>query len=147
MKYFILSLALGLGLTSFAPNAPGAATRTGKLVLPSASNFSNTLILQADPGSSKMPASVFRAQKFCRAETVEDFPYDAPFSIVSATVYFSGTNFRYVEKGTITSGSLEPVEALKSRCVPGSIVIFDDVKVVGPDKLVRPIAGLTLMLH
>lgn len=33
------------------------------------------------------------------------------------------------------------------RCAPGTMIIFDNVKVIGPDKEVRPIAGISYMLH
>ncbi len=99
-----------------------------------------------EPGNEKMMAVAFRAQSFCRAE-LKDFEFDATFTVVSATVYFSGANFRSTEKGSISSNSLKPIKHLMDRCVPGSIVIFDNVKVIGPDKQIRPIAGLSLLLH
>ena len=100
---------------------------------------------QADEGSSKMPAVVFRKQEFCRAE-LKDFEFNAQFKVVNATVYFMGTNFKSPEKVVITSNSLKPLTAQMQRCAPGTIVIFDDVKVVGPDKEVRPIQGTTITL-
>lgn len=101
---------------------------------------------QTDKGNEKMLAVIFRAQDFCRVE-LKDFEFDVSFNVVSATVYFSGTNFRNAEKGIITSNSLKPVRSLMARCAPGSMVIFDNVKVIGPDKVVRPIQGLSIMLH
>ena len=101
---------------------------------------------QAEPGQEKMLAVVFKAQKYCRAE-LKDFEFDAPFNVVGATIYFTGTNFRNPEKGFITSNSLKPVSSFMERCVPGTIVIFDNVTVIGPDKEKRPIAGATFLLH
>lgn len=101
---------------------------------------------QPGEGNEKMLAVIFRNQEFCRAE-LKDFAFDVSFDVVSATVYFSGTNFKNVEKGIITSKSLKPIRSLMARCAPGSMVIFDNVKVIGPDKLVRPIQGLSIMLH
>ncbi len=103
-------------------------------------------ITSQEPGNEKMLAVVFRTQEFCRTE-LKDFEWDIEFNIVSATVYFSGTNFRNVESGTINSKSLKPLRKLMDRCAPGSIVIFDKVKVVGPDKVIREIPGMSLMLH
>ena len=109
-------------------------------------NEATGLSLQPEPGSEKMSAAAFRRHDFVYAE-LKDFDFDAHFDIVSVTVYFSGTNFRNTEQGIITSASLKPLNNMMSRCAPGSVVIFDNVKVKGPDKLVRPIKGLTIMLY
>lgn len=121
---------------------PGDIT-TGK----ADAHSSNTLLLQPDPsgGEGRMRAVVFKNQEYCRAE-LKDFEFDIRFIIVSATVYFSGANFSGVEKGLITSSSLKPVKKLMERCLPGSIVTFDDVKVKGPDNRVRTIDGVTYRL-
>ncbi|HMK03032.1 MAG TPA: GldM family protein [Ferruginibacter sp.] len=99
-----------------------------------------------EPGNEKMLAAVFKIQEFCRAE-VNDFEFETKFEVVSATVYFSGTNFTRIEKGNISSNSLKPLKSLMNRCAAGSVVIFDNVKVLGPDKLVRSISGISIMLH
>lgn len=101
---------------------------------------------QAEPGQEKMLAVIFKAQKYCRAE-LKDFEFNAPFNVVGATIYFTGTNFKSPEKGFITSNSLKPVSSFMERCVPGTIVIFDNVTVMGPDNEKRPIAGATFLLH
>lgn len=106
-----------------------------------------TLNFQDSQEPGKMRCVIFKAQDYCRAEMPPDFEFEAQFKVVSATVYFSGGNFRNVEKGMINSNSLKPVKNLMDRCVPGTIVIFDDVKVEGPDKQVRPIPGLSLILN
>lgn len=95
---------------------------------------------------SRMTAIAFKSQEFCRAE-LKDFEFDVRFSVVSATVYFSGAGFNGVEKGTINSSSLKPVARLKEKCKPGSIVVFDEVKVKGPDNEIRGIEGVTYMLY
>jgi hypothetical protein len=33
------------------------------------------------------------------------------------------------------------------KCVPGTSVIFDEVKVVGPDNAIRTIPGVSLVLN
>jgi hypothetical protein len=101
---------------------------------------------QQDAGNSKMQAAVFKAQEYCRAE-LKDFEFDIHYSVVSAVVYFYGANFKNVEKGNITSSSLQPVKNKMDRCVPGTVVIFDEVKVKGPDKTIRTIQGLSLVLY
>ena len=108
--------------------------------------FSLCMLQSFSQRDERMSATVFKYQDFCRAELPDEFPFDAKFSVVSATVYFTGANFKGVEKGFITSNSLKSVEDLKKRCIPGSIVIFDDVKVKGPDNEVRTITGATFIL-
>ncbi|MFT3680794.1 MAG: hypothetical protein QM791_11015 [Ferruginibacter sp.] len=101
--------------------------------------------VQADPVTNKMPAAVFKNQDFFRAE-IPDFPFDVHFEVKGATVYFSGANFNAVQRGAITSGSLEPVKKLMQRCGPGSIIVFDDVKVLGPDNRLRQIQSTSIVL-
>ena len=105
-----------------------------------------TIKFQSQPGDGKMRSIVFKSQEYCRVE-IPDFEFEARFSIVSANIYFSGTNFRNVERGALTSSSLKPVKDLMARCAPGTIVAFDDIKVIGPDKQLRTIQGLSLLLY
>lgn len=101
---------------------------------------------QTEPGSSRMAAAVFKSQDYCRAE-LKDFEFDTHFVIVSSTVYFSGAGFKNVEKGSISSSSLQPIKGQMGRCQPGSVIIFDEVKVMGPDKQLRIIPGVSLVLY
>lgn len=102
------------------------------------------------PGSGqqagKMRSIVFKSQDFCRVE-LKDFDFDVQFSLVSATVYFTGSNFTGVEKGYLVSNSLQPIKKLMDRCQPGSIVVFDEIKVKGPDQEIRTIEGVTYQLY
>ena len=126
--------------------------------LPAKNNFSVTSFVDSkghteglniqsptQDGGTKMRAAVFKAQDYCRAE-LKDFEFDIEYKVVGAVVYFSGTNFQNVEKGIITSNSLKPVKPKMERCAPGTIVIFDEVKVMGPDNIVRTIPGISLIL-
>lgn len=128
-------------------------TDTGKTTQPavslSASENDKTLSkisFDDGNGSGKMSATIFKNQDYLRAE-IDDFPYDVHFVVLGATVYFSGANFKNVEKGVITSNSLKPVSDLMKRCTAGSFVVFDDIKVVGPDKQPRTIQALALKLY
>jgi hypothetical protein len=103
-------------------------------------------ILSQSPENEKMLAVIFRRQDVCRAE-LKDFEFDVQYNVVSATVYFSGTNFRGVETGFINSNSLKPISNLMARCSAGTMVVFDNVKVIGPDKLIRPVQGTSYLLH
>ena len=102
--------------------------------------------LQDGPQHGRMRSVIFKNQEYCRAE-LKDFPFDAHFTVVGATVYFSGANFNEVEKATINSNSLKNIAAKMNRCVPGTIVVFDDVKVKGPDNEIRTIPGATYILY
>ncbi|MES2850320.1 MAG: GldM family protein [Bacteroidota bacterium] len=116
-----------------------------------APTIENTSINIGEPqepqGNSRMAAAVFKAQEYCRAE-LKDFEFDARFIVVSAVVYFSGAGFKNgVEKGSINSNSLKPIRSQMDRCTPGSVVIFDEVKVKGPDNTIRTIPGISLILY
>ncbi len=107
----------------------------------------STLGFQDKDEPGKMRSIVFKSQEYCRAEIPYEFEYDVRFNVVSATVYFTGANFTGIEKGTINSNSLKPIRHMMGRCIPGTRVVFDNVKVVGPDKKIRTIPGLNLLLY
>lgn len=147
MKQLILFPLMSLGMLSASDhfeNAEKATPPSNHLTFDGQNN--ENAGAQQETGSSRMPAAVFKAQEFCRAE-LKDFDFDAHFIVTGATVYFSGANFKNPEKATITSSSLKPIRSLMDRCVPGSIIIFDEVKVVGPDNLKRTIPGVSIILY
>lgn len=96
-------------------------------------------------GRPRVPVVEFKNQQYCRAD-LENFDFDLKFSVVSATVYFNGAGFTGVQQGTISGGDLGPIKALMQKCLPGSSVTFDNVKVQGPDG-VRTIDGATVQLY
>ena len=97
-------------------------------------------IIKVGPSSGgRVQSVVFKNQQFARAD-LENFDFDARFNVVSATVYFAGAGFPGgVQTASITGGSLAGLSAQLSKCQPGSTVIFDNVKVQGPDGVVRTI--------
>jgi gliding motility-associated protein GldM len=104
-------------------------------------------ILKVGPSSGgRLQSVIFKNQQFCRAD-LENFDFDARFNVVSATVYFSGANFPSVQTATITGGSLAGLSSQLSKCIPGSSVNFDNVKVQGPDGVVRTIPGPGFILY
>ena len=149
MKHVILFSFLGMGIL---PVNSQLASVGNNVNIPGNASFADddkegfNICSQPSPENEKMQAVVFRNQDACRAE-LKDFDFDVKYSVVSATVYFSGTNFKNVETGTIKSNSLKPIRSLMDRCAPGSLVIFDNVKVVGPDKEIRTIPGASYLLH
>lgn len=149
MKHVIFASLLSMGIL---PVNSQLAFIGNKMSISDASLSGNNgregfnICSQPSPENEKMQAVIFRKQDFCRAE-LKDFDFDVHYDVVSATVYFSGTNFKNVETGFITSNSLKPIRSLMARCAPGSMVIFDNVKVVGPDKQIRTIQGTSYLLH
>jgi hypothetical protein len=104
-------------------------------------------ILKVGPSSGgRIQSVVFKNQQFARAD-LENFDFDARFSVVSATIYFSGANFPSVQSATISGGSLAGISAQLQKCIPGSSVTFDNVKVQGPDGVVRSIPGPGFILY
>ena len=92
-----------------------------------------------------MPSVEFKSQQFCRAE-LENFDFDLKYSIVSATVYFSGQGFSNVATASIQNNSLAGLATFIARCGPGTSITFDNVKVTGPDGP-RTIDGKTIALY
>ena len=104
-------------------------------------------VLKVGPSSGgRIQSVVFKNQQFCRAD-LENFDFDARFSVISATVYFNGANFPSVQTASISGGSLSGLSALLAKCIPGTGVYFDNVKVQGPDGVVRSIPGPGFILY
>ncbi|MEO7800586.1 MAG: GldM family protein, partial [Ginsengibacter sp.] len=96
-------------------------------------------VIKVGPSSGgRVQSVVFKNQSFVRAD-LENFDFEARFSVISATVYFAGANFPSVQTASLSGGNLGALSAQLGRCVPGTSVIFDNVKVQGPDGKVRTI--------
>ncbi len=96
-------------------------------------------IIKVGPSAGgKMQSVVFKSQPFVRAD-LEHFDFQANFSVTGATMYFTGPQFRNTVSVTLTSGSMAPAKQYLDQCGPGSAVIFDNIKVVGPDGKTRTI--------
>lgn len=96
-------------------------------------------IIKVGPsGGGRMQAVVFRSQQFVRAD-LENFDFEAKFSVTGATVYFNIPGDRNVRSATLTSGNLGAAKVHMDLLVPGSTVTFDNIKVVGPDGVARTI--------
>lgn len=109
-------------------------------------NETPAIVFQDGVGAARMSAVAFKNQDYCRAE-LENFEFDVRFTIVSATVYFSGANFKNVEKGFLTSNSLKTIKHLMVRSIPGTNVVFDEIKVKGPGDTISMIDGKSLLLY
>ncbi len=96
-------------------------------------------IIKVGPsGGGKMQAVIFRSQQFVRAD-LENFDFEAKFNVTGATVYFTNPGDRSVKQSSLSSGSLAPAGEYMKSLVPGSTVIFDNIRVVGPDGQPRTI--------
>ncbi|MBC7889396.1 MAG: gliding motility protein GldM [Ferruginibacter sp.] len=103
-------------------------------------------VFKVGPGGTRMTAGSFKNQQYCRAE-LENFDFAANFSVVNATVYFSGANFANVQTATLNGNNLTPLNALMQRAGPGTSITFDNVKVQGPDGKQRTIQGVGIVLY
>ncbi len=96
-------------------------------------------IIKVGPSSGgRMQAVVFRGQQFVRAD-LENFDFEAKFSVTGGTVYFMNPGDRNVKQISLTSGSLAGAAEYMKTLAPGSTVIFDNIRVVGPDGQPRTI--------
>ena len=89
-------------------------------------------VFKIGAGKARVPAVDFKNQDFCRAD-LENFDFDLRFSVISATVYFSGTGFPNLTPASISGNSLAGIKSLMQRCGPGSSISFINIKVQGPD--------------
>ena len=96
-------------------------------------------------GNARIATVAFKNQQYCRAD-LDNFDFDLKFNVVSATVYFSGAGFPSVAQGSISSNSLGSISAQLQRCVPGSVVSFENIKVSGPGGT-RSIEGRSFALY
>ena len=121
-------------------NATITVTADGK---PSAFTFRikripDPIIKIGASSGGRMQAAAFRAQQFVSA-VLENFDFEAHFSVTGATIYFNNPGDRNVKQISLTGGSLGPAKAYMDQLVPGSTVIFDNIRVVGPDGQTRTI--------
>ena len=131
-----------VGKASITVNADGKASTYDFRV----KRIPDPIIKVGPSAGGRIQSVVFKNQNFARAD-LENFDFDAHFNIVSATIYFSGANFANVQSADIHSGSLDGVKAQLQKCIPGTSVTFDNVKVQGPDGVVRSIPGPGFILN
>lgn len=104
-------------------------------------------ILMVGPSDGgRIQSVIFKNQRFARAD-LKDFDFDYHYNIVGATVYFSGANFANIQSATISGGNLSNLESLLQKCIPGTTVTFDNVRVQGPGGPVKSIPGAGFVLY
>lgn len=147
MKLLLFSMLPAVFLLPVNQQAENSVNPAHSFNAPVLEKEISTLNFQDKDEPGKMRSIVFKSQEYCRAEIPYEFEFAVQFKVVSAKVYFTGANFTGIEKGTINSNSLKPIKHLMDRCIPGTRVVFDDVKVIGPDKKIRTIPGINLLLY
>lgn len=98
------------------------------------------ILMVGNSKGGRIQSVMFKNQNFARAE-LEGFDFDYHYSIVGATVYFSGANFPTTQQASISGGSLAGIQAQLSKCIPGTSVTFDNVRVQGPGGPIKSIPG------
>ena len=88
-------------------------------------------VFKIGDGKPRQPTVSIKNQPFVRAE-LENFVYDTKYTVVKATVYFSGAGFPTTQIGSIGSNSTGTISGLLQKCQPGSSITFDAVTVTGP---------------
>lgn len=131
-----------VGKASITVNADGKASTYDFRV----KRIPDPILMVGNSKGGRIQSVMFKNQNFARAD-LEGFDFDAHFNIVSATMYFSGANFSNVQSAEIHGGSLEGVRGFLQKCIPGTSVTFDNVKVQGPDGIVRSIPGPGFILY
>ncbi len=131
-----------VGKSSITVNADGKASTYEFRV----KRIPDPVFMVGPSKGGRLQSVMFKNQQFCRAE-LENFDFDARFSVISATVYFAGANFSNVQTATISGGSLAALQGQFAKCIPGTSVTFDNVKVQGPDGTVRVIQGPGFILY
>ncbi|WP_462254958.1 hypothetical protein [Ferruginibacter sp.] len=63
------------------------------------------------------------------------------FKFKSASVYFSGANFQNVKVAFLDTSALFRLDTLFARCMPGSVVTFDNIKLINKKAEEITIAG------
>ncbi len=102
-------------------------------------------------GASKggrIAANVFKAQKGIRAE-LENFVFEGvTFTVTGYTFYATGKGFpdAGVRPG-IRSNTFDAVQDLINRCGPGTTVVLDEIKAVGPGGNTRTLPTMAFNLY
>jgi gliding motility-associated protein GldM len=80
-----------------------------------------------------MGASTFRVMGGVTVK-LEDSEFNYPFTVVSYTIGFSGKGFPDYQQMQISGAQWSAAASLVAKCVAGSVVYIDNIKVHGPDK-------------
>lgn len=94
-----------------------------------------------------VPAAAFRAQLGLLAD-LENFDFDAKFEVLGFRFGIVGRGFDdYLEDVTTGPRFTAKMQSLLQRSRPGNTVYIDDIKVKGPDGVVRTLTGISFQLR
>ncbi|MEO6818231.1 MAG: gliding motility protein GldM [Ginsengibacter sp.] len=99
-----------------------------------------------DKEGGRMTSVSFKNQNSARAE-LKNFDFAYRYSLVGATVYFSGANFPSPQTAQITGGSLAGIASYLAKCIPGTSVSFENIRVQGPGAPITSISATSFVLY
>ncbi len=97
----------------------------------------------------RMPSNVFKAQQGIRAD-LKDFVFEGvTFTVTGYTLYCTGAGFNEAPgvRPGVAGNSFASVQDLIQKCRPGTAVIIDEIKAVGPGGGTRKLPTLSFVLY
>ncbi len=138
-----------------SPNATGTANITvnadGKSSVYSfrVKSIPDPTPMVGNSSGGRIASNVFKAQEGIRAD-LKDFVFEGVrFDVTSYTFYATGAGFQEAAgvRAGIRGNRFEAVQDLISRCRPGTTVVLDEIKAVGPDGTTRKLPTIAFNLY
>lgn len=112
-------------------------------------NVPDPVPMVGQSSGGRMPANVFKAQQGVRAD-LKDFVFEGvTFTVTGYTLYCVGAGFQDapgVLPG-INSNSFAPAQSLIQKCRPGTTVVVDEIRAVGPGGTSRKLPPMVFNLY
>jgi gliding motility-associated protein GldM len=146
---------VGPGRYISSPNTPGTAVVNVNADGKSSSftfrvkNVPDPVPMVGQSSGGRMPANVFKAQQGIRAD-LKDFVFEGvTFTVTSYTLYCTGAGFNEAPgvRPGINSNSFGSVQDLIQKCRPGTTVVIDEIKAVGPGGGTRKLQTMAFNLY
>jgi hypothetical protein len=105
--------------------------------------------LVGNSSGGRMASNVFKAQEGIRAE-LNNFIFEGiKYEIISYTFFATGAGFQEAPgiRAGIRGNRFENVQDLMSRCRPGTTVVLDEIKAMGPDGTTRKLPTIAFNLY
>jgi gliding motility-associated protein GldM len=146
---------IGAGRYIVSPSTPGTAVVTvnadGKV-----SSFTFRVKNVPDPtpmvgqsSGGRIQASVFKAQQGIRAD-LKDFVFEGvTFTVTGYTLFCTGAGFQEAPgvRPGVSGNSFGAVQDLLQKCRPGTTVVIDEIKAVGPGGNTRRLPTMAFNLY
>jgi gliding motility-associated protein GldM len=111
-------------------------------------NVPDPVPMVGQSSGGRMPANVFKAQAGVRAD-LKDFVFEGvTFTVTGYTLFCIGAGFS--EPGVlpgITTNSFAPAQSLIQKCRPGTTVVIDEIRAVGPGGTSRKLPPMAFNLY